>query len=127
MFSYSSKCRLLLLSLLSATTFAQDDNPCQSFGVDFQDGGSYFQNSLSNASFTFVSKYEGSSNERILLFSELMISIGCETDTCFNILVDDQGDQYQCSDTTLTPDDSPMLSTWSVALYMLNRSPMLTS
>ena len=32
---------------------------CNAFGVDFQDGGSYFQNSLSTDDFTFVSKYEG--------------------------------------------------------------------
>ena len=32
---------------------------CIPFGVDFQDGGSYFQNSLSTENFTFVSRYEG--------------------------------------------------------------------
>lgn len=32
---------------------------CSSFGVDFQDGGVYFQNSLSTDPFTFVSQFEG--------------------------------------------------------------------
>ena len=34
---------------------------CNSFGVDFVDGGSYFQNSLSTEAFSFVSEYEGRS------------------------------------------------------------------
>lgn len=36
------------------------DSVCQSFGVDFQDEGSYFINSNSNESFTAVSYFEGS-------------------------------------------------------------------
>jgi hypothetical protein len=50
--------RLLLLSLLVQATLSQD-NPCQSFGKDFQDGGTYFQNSLSSDPFTFVEYFEG--------------------------------------------------------------------
>ena len=34
---------------------------CYSFGIDFQDGNSYFQNSLSSDFFTFVSEFEGGS------------------------------------------------------------------
>lgn len=30
---------------------------CQSYGVDFQNGGSYFQNLLSTDNFTFVSEF----------------------------------------------------------------------
>lgn len=57
-FGYSSSAKLLAFSLLAQYTFAQD-NPCKSFGVDFQDGGSYFQNVNSTDPFTFVSKFEG--------------------------------------------------------------------
>jgi hypothetical protein len=32
---------------------------CVSYGMDFQNGKSYFQNSLSNDNFTFVSQFEG--------------------------------------------------------------------
>lgn len=32
---------------------------CNSFGVDFQEGGTYFQNSLSTEDFTYVSRFEG--------------------------------------------------------------------
>jgi hypothetical protein len=56
--SYLSLGKLLALGLLARTSFAQD-NPCKSFGVDFVDGESYFQNSLAQEPFTFVSKFEG--------------------------------------------------------------------
>ncbi|KAF2001989.1 hypothetical protein P154DRAFT_463582, partial [Amniculicola lignicola CBS 123094] len=58
--------------------------------MDFQDGGSYFQNSLSNDNFTFVS---------------------CNPDFAYNVFVDPAGDQLLCSDTNLTPDDTNQLST----------------
>lgn len=32
---------------------------CVSYGMDFQNGGSYFQNSLSSDDFTFVSRFDG--------------------------------------------------------------------
>jgi len=32
---------------------------CESYGIDFQNGGSYFQNISSTAPFTFVSIFEG--------------------------------------------------------------------
>lgn len=62
---------LLMLGLLASRTMAQDDtatcdyddpdwsNPCVSYGVDFQDQGSYFQNISSTDPFTFVSFFEG--------------------------------------------------------------------
>ncbi len=37
---------------------ASAEETCISFGMDFQNGGSYFQNSLSQESFTFVSQFE---------------------------------------------------------------------
>ncbi|ORY12816.1 hypothetical protein BCR34DRAFT_563053 [Clohesyomyces aquaticus] len=67
---------------------------CVSFGMDFQNGGNYFQNSLSNDNFTFVSQFEG-----------------CQNDTAYNILVDPEGDQTECSDTNLLPSDTNQLST----------------
>lgn len=57
-FSSSIGSKLLLLGLLARVTLTQD-NPCITFGVDFQDGGSYFQNSLSTDPFTFVQEFEG--------------------------------------------------------------------
>jgi hypothetical protein len=65
-------------------------NPCQSYGVDFQDGGSYFQNSLSNEDFNATQEFEG-----------------CAADSSYNTLVDPNGDQYLCTNTSLTPDDTP--------------------
>ena len=67
---------------------------CESWGVDFQDKGSYFQNKSSSDPFTFVSTFEG-----------------CQNDVANNILVDPTGEQYLCSDTPLTPPDTYQMST----------------
>ncbi|KAF2103703.1 hypothetical protein NA57DRAFT_18329, partial [Rhizodiscina lignyota] len=74
---------------------------CVSFGMDFQDGGSYFQNSLSTDPFTFVSQFEGKRSQMR----------SCNNDTASNIFVDPNGDQVLCSDTSLTPDDTNQMST----------------
>lgn len=65
---------------------------CESFGIDFQSGGTYFQNSLSTDPFTALQEFEG-----------------CDVDVSNNILVDPAGDQSECSTTPLTPDDTPQL------------------
>ena len=84
------------LALTFATSvFAQECGSCQSFGVDFQSGGSYFQNSLSTDPFTAVQEFEG-----------------CSNDTSHNILVDPNGDQYECSMTPMQPDDTPETLSW---------------
>lgn len=44
------------LALLATKTWAQT---CVSYGVDFQNGGSYFQNITSTDPFTFASIFEG--------------------------------------------------------------------
>ncbi|KAK1811817.1 hypothetical protein LTR12_013828 [Friedmanniomyces endolithicus] len=67
---------------------------CESFGDDFQNGGSYFQNSLSSDPFTALQEFEG-----------------CQNDTANNVLVDPNGDQSQCSNTPLLPNDTPQLIT----------------
>ncbi|KAK3111848.1 hypothetical protein LTR53_012480 [Teratosphaeriaceae sp. CCFEE 6253] len=77
--------RILSISWLAYhTAFAQNDtcnpNPCVSYGVDIQGGGAYFENISSTDPFTFVSILEG-----------------CDPDTVNNILVDPDGDEYQCS------------------------------
>lgn len=83
---------------------------CVSYGVDFQDGGVYFQNSLSTDPFTFVSQYEGKFQINLFPKSVLTLS-GCQNTTAYNILIDPNGDQYLCTDTNLQPDDTDMLST----------------
>jgi hypothetical protein len=81
---------LLAVALLSARTLAT----CESYGIDFQTGGNYFQNISSPSPFTFASLFEG-----------------CQNDVANNILVDPNGDEYQCTDTPLQPDDITQLST----------------
>jgi hypothetical protein len=71
------------------------ENPCRSYGIDFQDGGGpYFQNISSPDDFTFVSTFKG-----------------CEKDFATNIIVDPHGDQLQCDDTSLQPDNTYQMST----------------
>ncbi|KAG9694475.1 hypothetical protein KCU95_g5619, partial [Aureobasidium melanogenum] len=81
----------LATALLGSRAVAQ---VCESYGVDFQTNGDYFQNISSTAPFTFASIFEG-----------------CQNDTANNILVDPNGNEYQCTDTPLQPDDVIELST----------------
>ncbi|KAF1977464.1 hypothetical protein BU23DRAFT_596376 [Bimuria novae-zelandiae CBS 107.79] len=87
---------------LGLTTFqskhlqSREDSPsiCHSYGMNFQDNGFYFQNSLSSDPFTLVEQFEG-----------------CQPDVAFNVLVDPSGDQSLCTNTELTPENTDMLST----------------
>ncbi|KAI4716627.1 hypothetical protein E4T48_07167 [Aureobasidium sp. EXF-10727] len=63
---------------------------CQVYGIDIQSGGTYFENSQLTTPFSLVQEFSG-----------------CDNDTANNILVDPNGDQFQCSDTPLTPDYTP--------------------
>jgi len=63
---------------------------CQSYGIDFASGGTYFQNSLSTDPFTAIQEFAG-----------------CQNDTSNNILIDPSGNSYQCTDTPLLPNDTP--------------------
>lgn len=51
--------RLFTLTVLAIAGLKVSAQTCESFGMDFQDGGSYFQNSLSTDPFTSVSQFEG--------------------------------------------------------------------
>lgn len=42
-------------------TCANPSATCEAYGVDFQNGGSYFQNTASSEEFTFVSQFSGTS------------------------------------------------------------------
>lgn len=59
----------LALSLLTSALAQDCSKVCQSFGRDFVDGGSYFQNSASTANFTATEYFEG-----------------CQADTAYNVL-----------------------------------------
>lgn len=84
----------VLLAIRTSSAQDEPENPCKSFGIDFQDEGSYFQNISSHDPFTFVSTFEG-----------------CQDDLANNIIVDPNGDQYMCSDTPLQPSDAYQMST----------------
>ncbi|KAK6438866.1 hypothetical protein LTR95_004930 [Oleoguttula sp. CCFEE 5521] len=71
------------------------NSTCNAYGIDFQNGGSYFINTLSQANFTCVTQFEG-----------------CNNDTASIMLVNDQtSDQYLCSDVPTVPDDVNRMST----------------
>ncbi|KAK5123449.1 hypothetical protein LTR85_002487 [Meristemomyces frigidus] len=83
----------VLAFALATRTLAQDctgSNSCQSYGIDFVSGGTYFQNSLSTDPFTAMQEFSG-----------------CQNDTSDNVLIDPTGNEYLCSTTPLTPDDTP--------------------
>ncbi|KAJ9635074.1 hypothetical protein H2199_008560 [Coniosporium tulheliwenetii] len=94
MWSSSVIGKLGLMAWLAQRALSQTYNPCVSYGMDFQNGGSYCQNASSTDPFTFVSQFDG-----------------CQVDTAVNLLIDPSGNQYQCSYTNLTPDDTDQLAT----------------
>ena len=67
---------------------------CRAYGKDFQNGGIYFQNASSTEQFTFVQYFEG-----------------CQQDFASNILIDPAAEEYFCTKTPLTPDDTDQQST----------------
>nr|OQO26429.1 hypothetical protein B0A51_04951 [Rachicladosporium sp. CCFEE 5018] len=69
---------------------------CASYGDDFRSGFTYFQNSLSADPFTALQEFEG-----------------CQNDVSHNIFVDPAGDQSECTETPMQPDDTPQLVTCS--------------
>ncbi|KAG9519580.1 hypothetical protein KCU93_g8035, partial [Aureobasidium melanogenum] len=69
---------------------------CEVYGIDIQNGGTYFENSELTVPFTLVQEFSG-----------------CDNDTANNILVDPNGDQYECSDTPLVPAYTPETVTCS--------------
>ncbi|KAH0369517.1 hypothetical protein KCU65_g3218, partial [Aureobasidium melanogenum] len=69
---------------------------CEVYGIDIQNGGTYFENSNLTVPFSLVQEFSG-----------------CQNDTANNILVDPNGDQYECSDTPLVPAYTPETVTCS--------------
>ncbi|KAK5118218.1 hypothetical protein LTR85_008198 [Meristemomyces frigidus] len=64
------------------------NSTCQVFGIDFQNGGSYFLNINSTTDFMAVSQFQS-----------------CNNDTASILLVnDDTGDQYDCNSVPTVPD-----------------------
>ncbi|KAF2159303.1 hypothetical protein M409DRAFT_60889 [Zasmidium cellare ATCC 36951] len=84
------------VALASFSSFASAADTCKSFGVDFQEGGVYFQNNASSDPFTAFQYFSG-----------------CTNDTSNNVLVDPQGNQAQCSNTNMQPDKQTQLITCS--------------
>ena len=80
------------LALLSLIPNVLGD--CESFGVDFTSGGTFFQNSNSSDPFTAIQEFKG-----------------CQSDNAHNVIIDPKGDQTECSETPMQPDDTPQIIT----------------
>ncbi|GAB7362706.1 hypothetical protein MBLNU230_g3013t1 [Neophaeotheca triangularis] len=85
-----------------ALVFRRQNDPnsvCSTFGVDIQDGGDYFVNTLDDSDFSSVSQFEG-----------------CNDDTANVLLINaDTGDEYECDDLRTVPDDTSMISTCPIS------------
>ncbi|OJD37605.1 p-loop containing nucleoside triphosphate hydrolase [Diplodia corticola] len=81
----------ILAAALAAVPGALSD--CVSYGIDFQNEGSYFINKALAENFTAVSEFEG-----------------CAGGTADVLLVDPNYTEYICTDVAVTPDDTPQLS-----------------
>ena len=90
----SSFARGLLYASLVGSALVQTCGVCQSFGVDFVDGGSYFQNSLATDNFTALEEFTA-----------------CTDDTADNILVNPNRTRYFHNTTPMQPDDTLELIT----------------
>ncbi|KAI9654428.1 MAG: hypothetical protein M1831_005394 [Alyxoria varia] len=93
-----------LLAFFFGISLAQDypdcpepDKVCDSWGIDFMSDGTYFQDTNSQDPFTFVEQFTG-----------------CQPDTALNFLVDPNGNQYECSNVTITPDGENKASTCQI-------------
>jgi hypothetical protein len=85
---------LYKVGVLSALLQVVRSQTCQSFGVDIANDGSVFVNTLSTDNFSFVEQFSGCSNA-----------------SAQNILVDQAGDQFECTNTPMTANVSET-STW---------------
>jgi len=109
-----------LLSRASVSELTKRQNnahsTCSVYGVDFQNGGSYFINSAFDVDFTAVSEFEGCKYDRRQT-SEYRCSC-CDSGNNENasvLLVNRQTlDEYECSAVQPTPDDTPEISTCEI-------------
>ncbi|THV49144.1 hypothetical protein BGAL_0209g00130 [Botrytis galanthina] len=81
--------------LTSIFTYVKAD--CASYGIDFQNGGNYFINSVDNSSFTAVTQFTGCSGEAEV------------------ILIAPNDDSWECSGIETQPDNTNMLSTCPIS------------
>lgn len=81
---------------------------CQVYGIDIQNGGTYFENSELTVPFSLVQEFSGCDNDTAnVIINKSILYILSANRPSQNILVDPNGDQYECSDTPLTPDYTP--------------------
>lgn len=87
---------------------------CEVYGIDIQNGGTYFENSELTVPFTLVQEFSGCDNDTANVRSSNPSTCLSKTNQELqNILVDPNGDQYECSDTPLVPAYTPETVTCS--------------
>ena len=80
---------LATLLVVSSASVLPRQSQCISYGINYQDGGSYTVDTSSTANFTVVSQF-----------------CGCQTDYAIVELVDPSGNAIYCSMVPTTPDDT---------------------
>lgn len=85
---------LAALFVRSSASVLPRQSQCISYGINYQDGGSYTVDTSSTANFTVVSQF-----------------CGCQTDYAIVELVDPSGNAIYCSMVPTTPDDTNETST----------------
>ncbi|KAF4631994.1 hypothetical protein G7Y89_g6135 [Cudoniella acicularis] len=83
---------IFIYTLLSLVRYAAAD--CNSYGIDYVNGGTYFIDNTQTTNFTFLTDFSGCDNEEIT-----------------PILVDPNENEYFCSDIPTSPDYTSFLST----------------
>ena len=93
MVAYMPTLLAVAATVLSLSSSALAD--CLSYGVDYANGGAYYIDGSSNQYFSFITIFQGCSQESIS-----------------PILVDSDNNQYACSAISTTPTGAQETSTW---------------
>jgi hypothetical protein len=106
---------LAVASLAFAVRAYDNSTQCNAFGMDFQDGGSYFINSASTDNFTSVTQFTGRWQVEKVEWSSLTLS-GCNPNSKpANVwFVPPSGNEMECSTLPTTPDSVNQVSSWQV-------------
>ena len=97
---------------------------CESYGIDFTNGGSYFIDDTDAIDFTFLTQFEGMFPS-CPLWTMLILFKGCDDEEITPILVDPDENEYFCSQIATSPDDTSFLSTWYIASTLIRSTPLI--
>lgn len=86
---------------------------CLSYGIDFQNNGTYFINSASSDYFTAVNQFSGELSMYSSCSMANLTDLGCQPNTNASVwFVQPNGDELDCSELPTTPDYTNEMTTW---------------